>query len=112
MSQVPKKYLILKQQNCSLLKKKQVRYVLKHGMLVSAGLRCSFPGLCWSLAGLSWSCADPKLVRPAHDQHKPATQLQNLSNQHMLFFSITLVINQYIRMLSEVSNYSENWSNR
>ncbi len=46
-------------------------------------------------AGLSWSLA--KLVPPAHDQFKtslnqlkPASMLQNIPNQHMLFFSTEL----------------------
>ncbi len=57
-------------------------------------------GMFWSMAaGLSWSCAGRMLVLshscsgPAHDQLrtslnqlKPAAMLQNIPNQHMLFF--------------------------
>ncbi len=39
----------------------------------------------WSIvAGLSWSCAGPKQLAPAHDQLKPAhDQLRTSLNQFM-----------------------------
>ncbi len=51
--------------------------------------------LSWFKLVLTWSCAGRKqlapaqdqFIGPAHDQLKQASMLQNLPNQHMLFFS-------------------------
>ncbi len=50
-------------------------------------LSWSWAGLSWSCAWLIWSCAGPKQLAPAQDQLKPAAMLQNIPNQHMLYFS-------------------------
>ncbi len=82
-------YLVLKNVIKSLAQKHHTSF-----------MECFFPveknSICWlelvlrwSWADLSWSSAGPEQLRTSLNQLKPAAMLQNIPNQHMLFFFST-----------------------